>query len=48
MEGQFIRLFSGWGRVKAERLMAEIGVAGGRRLKGLGENHAAKLAEAPG
>lgn len=31
---------------KAEKLMAEIGIAEDRRLKGLGENQVAKLIEA--
>jgi len=36
----------GWGKAKAEKLMAEIGIAEDRRLKGLGENQIAKLIEA--
>ena len=43
---QFIQSFPGWGKAKAEKLMAEIGIAEDRRLKGLGENQAAKLIEA--
>ena len=43
---QFIQSFPGWGKAKAEKLMAEIGIAEDRRLKGLGENQVAKLIEA--
>ena len=43
---QFIQSFPGWGKAKAEKLMAEIGIAEDRRLKGLGENQVAKLVEA--
>ena len=43
---QFIQSFPGWGKAKAEKLMAEIGIAEDRGLKGLGENQAAKLIEA--
>ena len=43
---QFIQSFPGWGKAKAEKLMAEIGIPENRRLAGLGENQAAKLIEA--
>ncbi|MBO4351861.1 MAG: integration host factor [Eggerthellaceae bacterium] len=43
---QFIQSFPGWGKAKAEKLMAEIGIAENRRLSGLGENQIAKLIEA--
>ena len=43
---QFIQSFPGWGKAKTEKLMAEIGIAEDRRLKGLGENQIAKLIEA--
>ena len=43
---QFIQSFPGWGKAKAEKLMAEVGVPENRRLAGLGDNQAAKLVEA--
>ena len=43
---QFIQSFPGFGKAKAEKIMAEIGIAEDRRLKGLGENQIAKLVEA--
>ena len=36
----------GFGKAKADKIMAEIGIAEDRRLKGLGENQVAKLIEA--
>lgn len=43
---QFIESFPGYGKAKAEKLMAEIGIAEGRRLSGLGEKQVAALIEA--
>ena len=43
---QFIQSFPGWGKARAEKLMAEIGIPDNRRVAGLGDNQAAKLAEA--
>ena len=43
---QFIQSFPGWGKAKAEKLMAEFGIPENRRLSGLGGNQAAKLIEA--
>ena len=34
---QFIQSFPGFGKAKAEKIMAEIGIAENRRLSGLGE-----------
>ena len=45
---QFIQSFPGWGKAKAEKLMAEVGIPDNRRLAGLGENQAAQLADALG
>ena len=42
---QFIESFPGYGKAKAEKLMAEIGIAEGRRLSGLGEKQVAALIE---
>ena len=43
---QFIESFPGYGKAKGEKLMAEIGIAEGRRLSGLGEKQVAALIEA--
>ena len=43
---QFIQSFPGFGKAKAEKLMAEIGIAENRRLSGLGEKPVAALIEA--
>ena len=43
---QFIESFPGYGKAKAEKIMAEIGIAEGRRLAGLGEKQVAALIEA--
>ena len=43
---QFITTFPGFGKAKAEKIMAEIGIAEGRRLAGLGDKQAAALIEA--
>lgn len=43
---QFIESFPGYGKAKAEKIMAEIGIAEGRRLAGLGEKQVAALVEA--
>lgn len=43
---QFITTFPGWGKAKAEKVMAEIGIAENRRVGGLGEKQAAALVEA--
>ena len=43
---QFIESFPGFGTAKAEKIMAEIGIAEGRRLAGLGEKQVAALVEA--
>lgn len=43
---QFIQSFPGFGKAKAEKLMAEIGIAENRRLSGLGEKQVAALIEA--
>ena len=43
---QFIQSFPGFGKAKAEKLMAEIGIAENRRLSGLGDKQVASLIEA--
>lgn len=43
---QFIESFPGYGKAKSEKLMAEIGIAEGRRLSGLGDKQIAALIEA--
>lgn len=43
---QFITTFPGYGKAKAEKIMTEIGIPEGRRLKGLGEKQVASLIEA--
>ena len=45
---QFIQSFPGFGKAKAEKIMAEIGIPENRRLAGLGENQVAALVEALG
>ena len=45
---QFIQSFPGYGKAKAEKLMAEIGIPENRRLAGLGDNQVAKLVDALG
>ena len=46
--GQFIQSLPGYGKAKAEKLMAEIGIPENRRLAGLGDNQVAKLVDALG
>ena len=43
---QFIQSFPGFGKAKAEKIMAEIGIAENRRLSGLGDKQVAALIEA--
>lgn len=43
---QFITTFPGFGKAKAEKIMAEIGIPDTRKLAGLGEKQAAALVEA--
>ena len=43
---QFIQSFPGFGKAKAEKVMAEIGIAENRRLSCLGDKQVAALIEA--
>jgi len=43
---QFIMAFPGWGKAKAEKLLAEIGIDEKRRLTGLGARQTEALIEA--
>lgn len=43
---RFIESWPGYGRAKAERLMGRLGIAGSRRLGGLGRRQREALAEA--
>lgn len=42
---QFITTFPGFGKAKADKIMAEIGIPEGRRLAGLGKKQVADLEE---
>ena len=43
---QFLQSFPGWGKVRAAKLMEEIGIQENRRLAGLGERQVEKLVDA--
>ena len=45
---QFIQSFPGFGKAKAEKVMAEVGIPENRRLAGRGDNQVAKLIDALG